>query len=84
MDFGKLLFTLSYVKYKQFDFRLLVMGSLWNEKYFLQYYKSSYFHGNLFAQALVLKKNLEVEVKSLSCACAKRPTRLAPIPVSVA
>ena len=39
MDIGKILFTLSYVKYiKQFDFNLLVNGKSKKEKYFLQYY----------------------------------------------
>jgi len=38
MDIGKNLFTLSYVKQKQFDFSLLVYGNLYKEKHFLQYY----------------------------------------------
>ena len=41
MDIGKILFTLSCVKYiKQFDFNLLVNGKSKKEKYFLQYYKN--------------------------------------------
>ena len=41
MNIGKILFTLSYVKYiKQFDFNLLVNGKSKKEKYFLQYYKN--------------------------------------------
>ena len=32
-------------------------------------WKSSYFHGKLFAQAIVLKKNLEVEVNKVSIMC---------------
>ena len=34
LDIGKILFTLSYVKYKQFDFNLLVNGKSIERKVF--------------------------------------------------
>ena len=40
MDIGKILFTLGHVKYKQFDFSLLVNVKSTEKKYFLQYYKN--------------------------------------------
>ena len=41
MDIGKILLTLSYVKYKQFDFSWLVNGkSIKGEVHFPQYYKN--------------------------------------------
>ena len=40
MDIGKILFTLSLVKYKQFDFSLLVNGKYIERKHFPQYYEN--------------------------------------------
>ena len=39
-DIGKVLFTLSLVKYKQFDFSLLVNGKYIERKLFPQYYEN--------------------------------------------
>ena len=51
MNIGKILFTLSYVKYKQFNFSLLVNGkSIERNVHFPQYYKNcweSFFKSNL-------------------------------------
>ena len=51
MNIGKILFTLRYVKYKQFNFSLLVNGkSIERKVHFPQYYKNcweSCFNSNL-------------------------------------